>query len=230
MITPPHHTDDEILKQVRFWDSRYPEALTLDLFCRETGIGHSTIQRRFGGWLALRKAAGLERRKSHLINGRVHSREQFISQLQAAAKRFGPQITQQLFCEWAGTAPNTVKAHCGNWRILRRMAGLPPRSLRRRYFSEANLLWELNRLVRTLKMWPTANQISRCGRYSYATYLARFGRMATLRRRFETFVREERTKLGLWCPLPNKDWQPNAENRWRPPRSGWFLDFPLDGC
>jgi hypothetical protein len=230
MNTPQRYSDAEICKLLHYWDGRYPEALTLDLFCRETGIGGTTIQRRFGGWLALRQAAGLERRKSHLVNGRVHSAEELVRQLQMAAKKFSPNITQHLFCQWLGTAPSTLKAHCGSWRKLRRAAGLPERVFRQPEHSNNDLLWELNRLVQTLKMWPTANQISRCGRFSYATYAGRFGRMAFLRLRFQEFVRRERERTGHRNPPESADWRPTSTNRGRCPRGGWFLDFPPDGC
>jgi len=187
MTIPRLHSNDDVLARLRTLDRRYPDALTMDRFCRETGIGSTTIQRRFGGWLALRTLAGLQRRKSHLVNGRVHSQEELLVRLRIAVKHFGKFITQQEFCQWAEVSPNTLHTYCGSWRKLRAALGLPERRLRQRLYADVELFEELSRLIRQLGRWPSSEEINRHGRFSYATYAERFGGMRGLRRSLERF-------------------------------------------
>jgi hypothetical protein len=177
MTVPQRYTDDELIQLVKDWDARLPGALTLDEFCRRTEVGSTTIQRRFGGWLGLRQRAGLQRRKSHLVNGRVHTREEFVEKLQQAVDEFGTYITQHEFCVWMGIAPNTINSYWGNWRKLRAAAGLPERKRQQAQYNDEDLMQELARLRRTLGHWPTSEEINLHGRFSYASYAARWGAM-----------------------------------------------------
>lgn len=182
------YTDDDIIAAVQRLAVEHGDDLTIHVFRRATGIGTTTIQTRFGGWLALRECAGLPRRKSYLVRGRVHSAESLIEQLRSAVKHYGPHLTEVEFCNHAGVSGTTVQKYCGTWNKLRLAAGLPPRPKRQRLYSELDLLFELHRLVQQLGTFPTSEQLDRHGRFCYATYHARYGSTHKLRQRYQQFV------------------------------------------
>jgi hypothetical protein len=181
--------DDEVLDRVRELVAQHGDHLTLNAFCRATGMGATTIQSRYGGWLALRALAGLEVRKSALVRGRVHSADELVAKLHAAANQFGPHIKLMQFCGFAGVSSTTIERYCGGWRQLRTLAGLKSTARRRKDLSELDLLFELHRVAVKLRRFPTVQELDRQGRFAYVTYHARFQSLDALRRRYEGFVR-----------------------------------------
>ncbi|MDP1796853.1 MAG: hypothetical protein Q8K78_05205 [Planctomycetaceae bacterium] len=182
------YTDDDVVAAVQRLAAEHGDELTLHTFRRATGIGTTTIQTRFGGWLALRERAGLHHRKSYLVRARVHCASSLVRQLQEVVKETGPHLNLMEFCERAGVSSTTIQRYCGTWNKLRLAAGLPVRPKRQRLYSELDLLFELHRLVQHLGEFPTSEQLDRHGRFCYATYHARYGSMLNLRKRYHQFA------------------------------------------
>jgi len=182
------YSDDVIIQAVKNLAIEHGDDLTIHVFRKATGIGTTTIQTRFGGWLALRECAGLPRRKSYLVRGRVHSAESLVQQLRHVVKQTGPHLNEMEFCHHAGVSSTTIQRYWGTWNKLRLAAGLPVRPKRQRLYSELDLLFELHRLVQQLGVFPTSEQIDRHGRFCYATYHARYNSIYNLRRRYQVFV------------------------------------------
>lgn len=182
------YTDADVIAAVQRLAAEHGDELTLHTFRRATGIGTTTIQTRFGGWIALREQAGFARRKSYLVKARVHSASSLVAQLQVVVQKTGPHLSLMEFCEHAGVSSTTIQRYCGTWNKLRLAAGLPPRPKRQRLYSELDLLFELHRLVQHLGEFPTSEQLDRHGRFCYATYHARYGSTQKLRQRYQEFV------------------------------------------
>lgn len=130
------YTDEDIIAVQRL-AAEHGDELTLHAFRLATGIGTTTIQTRFGGWIALRERAGFARRKSYLVKARVHSASSLVAQLQAVVKKTGPHLNLMEFCEHAGVSSTTIQRYCGTWNKLRLAAGLPQRPKRQRLYSDS---------------------------------------------------------------------------------------------
>lgn len=196
------YTDDDIIAAVQRLAAEHGDELTLHTFRRATGIGTTTIQTRFGGWIALRERAGFARRKSYLVKARVHSASSLVATLREVIKKTGPFLNLMEFCEHAGVSSTTIQRYCGTWNRLRLAAGLPQRPYRQRLHSELDLLFELHRLVQQIGEFPTSEQLDRHGRFCYATYHARYKSMWKLRQRYLVFVNRVNRALAPKVPHP----------------------------
>jgi hypothetical protein len=192
---PPHssqrrYSEADLLRALQRIVAAHGPALTLCEFCRQTGIGATTINARFGGWLAFRERAGLSRQRSYAPGGRCYSRELVMERLRAVVQQAGRHVTKDEFCRRAGMSSSTVLAYWGSWRKLKAAAGLPALPKRHKLIAEFDLLFELHRVVRTLGRIPTQREIDRYCRFPYATYFARYRSLGALTGRYDGFVKQ----------------------------------------
>lgn len=178
-------TNDGIIDALRRVVERCGDGIRMFDFVRETGISQTIVEKRFGGWMKLRVAAGLRGRGD---GRRKMSAELLVWDLRRFADEVGPQITLSEFCRLARISQTPVIQYFGNWSNLRRAAGLPRRDYKRPFISDEELLWELHRMIRELHRIPLARDFREHCRYSYDTYLVRFGRKKDLKLRLRMYL------------------------------------------
>ncbi len=184
----PDPENERILALVRRLGNGRGGVLTLADFCRETGVSPSSIHLRFGGWIPLRKAAGLPASRSYSGRGRVYTPQLLVDWLQHARKTHGPYITRVQFCQFAGISQTAINNHWGSWRKLRAAAGLPERPQVMKQYRDIDLYAALSRHVHRLGRFPSAEEINRDGEFSFATYAHRFGSHSDLKQRYNRFM------------------------------------------
>ena len=182
------YTDETLIAAVQRLAAVHGDGLTLHVFRRETGVGTTTIQTRFGGWLELREAAGLPRKKSGLQRARVHTFESLQTLLREQVRQVGPHLTEIEFCHRAQVSSTTIQRYCGSWQKLREAVGLKARPRRRREWSETDLLFELHRVAQKVAALPTVADLVRESRISVPVFYSRFGSLARLRQKYAGFV------------------------------------------
>ncbi len=184
----PDPENERILDLVRRLGNGRGGVLTLADFCRETGVSPSSIHIRFGGWIPLRRAAGLPASRSYSGRGRVYTPLILLDWLQRARKEHGRYITRVQFCNFAGISQTAINTHWGSWRKLRAAAGLPERPQIMRQYRDIDLYAAMSRHVRKLGRFPSAEEINRDGEFSFATYAHRFGSHSDLKQRYDRFM------------------------------------------
>jgi len=193
--------------------------LTLDEFCRETGVSGATIQRKFGGWRKLRQLAGLPVRGSS-VGGAIHSRAELAKKLYEAVHLMGTRISEREFCQWAGVSTGTIERLWGSWEALREGAGLFVRRHRPRRRCSLPLtpdLWQsLEDVIQKLGRWPTAEELAAHSRFPLQAFLRRAGTMAELKESHDYHVRRmarvaELRRLGELPPDVPSSSMPNHQ-------------------
>ncbi len=182
------YSDETLITAVQRLAAVHGDALTFQMFCRETGVASTTIHARFGGWFRLREEAGLPRKKGtrHLV--RVHSTEHLQDLLRSLIRQTGPHVTQAEFCHRMQISNATIQRYCRGWKNLRLSIGLKARPQAHREWSETDLLFELHRVVQRVGAFPTVADLEREARISVPVFYARFGTLTRLRQKYAAFA------------------------------------------
>lgn len=163
--------------------------VTLSEFCREAGISESFVQRRFGGWRALREHCGLPPVQDRRGRGQVHSRGALIDKLRDLERDEDSRpLTEREFCQRAKVSTSTIERHCGSWRALRAAADRPKRPRRHREIRQLHLTWELYRMAKRLGHFPSMQEIDEHSVYGSAVYLNRWRSPQAIRAHYDDFM------------------------------------------
>ena len=114
----------QLLKTLQDLVARHGESLTLDEFCRHTGISATPIWKQFGGWSQFRRAAGLSPRGKKSAASAQFSHQQLCRMLVEAAGVYGDDITLAQFLQSAGISATPIYHLFGSWSALQQAAGL----------------------------------------------------------------------------------------------------------
>lgn len=130
-----HYTRPQLLEALKTLVATRGESVTLDEFCRQTGISSAPICRLFGGWGAFRHEAGLSRRGKK-PSPALFNHQQLCEMLIQAALVYGEEITLEQFLQASGISATPIYHLFGSWPALQQAAGLP---VRRRRLSNSQL-------------------------------------------------------------------------------------------
>jgi hypothetical protein len=164
--------------------------VTLHEFWNITGICPAHLQRRFGGWLAVKRRLGWTARRKRPTGGRVHSRESIVAALKEAAAELGDDLTLAEFTRRTGITEKPIAAYCGNWGRLRVLAGLVANNRGRKRIPDEALFADLWRLRQQFNRYPMYGEYERYGLAHVSTVVRRFGGMAGAMDACDAFYRK----------------------------------------
>ena len=111
-----HQRRDFLVAEARRLAGLHGERLTLQRFCREAGVSHSTIRRHFERWVDLRTAAGLSTPRAMI--GYTWTEQALLQEYERVTRRLGwcPGLAE--FGRHARCSTGTVKNRFGGIRRL----------------------------------------------------------------------------------------------------------------
>jgi hypothetical protein len=171
----------------------YGEALSLDLFQRESGVGREVVRRLFGRWSELRRLLGLsDSAPPRVCRPRGPGGEEMVASLKAVATAEGGEVSERRFFEVTGWTRAQVRTRFGSWTELRRAAGLGVRVHRAPRYTQEMMLEDLFEVwLRTGKFPDFRRHEARGGRIRAKTIRERFGNWEKVRAAFEGYLQAE---------------------------------------
>ncbi len=184
------------------------KSLTLDLFCRETGLSPDDVSTKFGSWERFRRALGMTLPASS--KERKFSAAELLAQLRRLAAE-NETLTLWQFCRQVGVSQKTICNRFGSWRNMREAAGLPRMAPRKPEYTDADLMDDLWQIYLKAGRCPEFHDLKRWGgKISATTFRARYGSWKGVRAGFELHRRETLQKID-----PTWSWEKEREEKER---------------
>lgn len=170
-------TNEQLLDALR-WMEQATGRVTQAEFCRRMKLTRNLIVHRFGGWLAMRRAAGLE--GTPLQPGCRIDADELVAELRRRIQH-NSGITQQEFCRAAGVSFTTIYRRFGGWNQLRALVGLPPKHHRGYVYTREDVLEQFRRLLKIHGPRMTRTQFFQSGGVAESVVARLFGSWGKLR-------------------------------------------------
>ncbi len=188
--------------------AEHGRSLTLDVFCRETGLSPEFLCERFGSWEQFRRALGMT------LPVRSRKRRFSNTELLAHLRRLGDEnqnITLWEYSREVGVSIREIYDRFKSWRNMREAAGLPRMVTRRPEYSKADMMNDLLQIWLKAGRCPGYHDHKRWGgKIAATTMLARFGSWRGVQAGFELYRRKYLAKTD-----PTWSWEKECEERRR---------------
>ena len=169
------YTDQQLLDICEAALRDHGPHITIYQFCQITGVYEGHLQKRFGGWNAVKARLGFGPEEIHRPGRILYSRDFLIQRTRDLARELGDDLTFTELSRRTGVSIQPVRKQCGSWSELRLLAGLVKNTRGKNRIPNDALLADIHRLWQQFKREPTSLEYERFGCAHISTMCRRFG-------------------------------------------------------